>query len=138
MKKFMNEFKEFALQGNVMSLAVGVIIGAAFQNIITSLTDNILSPIIGLLIGQNFDLLEWHVLGVTLRYGAFITSIINFIIIAFIVFLMVRGMNRLYEAKKRKEAAEAAAAPEPEHLCRYCMTVLHKDATRCPACTSVL
>ena len=135
MKKFMHEFKEFALQGNVMSLAVGVIIGAAFQNIITSLTDNILSPIIGLLIGQNFDLLEWHVLGVTLRYGAFITSIINFIIIALVVFLMVRGMNRLYEAKKRKEAAEAPD-PEPEILCRYCMTVLHKDATRCPACTS--
>ena len=135
MKKFMHEFKEFALRGNVMSLAVGVIIGAAFQNVISSLTDNILSPIIGLIIGQNFDLLELNVLGVTLRYGLFITSIINFIITAFVVFLIVRAMNRLFDAEKR---SEKVPEPEPEHHCPYCMTALHKDATRCPACTSVL
>jgi len=131
MKKFMQEFKEFALRGNVMSLAVGMIIGAAFQEIVTSLTDNILSPLIGLFIGRNFDLLELNVLGVTLRYGAFITSIINFIILAFVVFLIVRAMNKLFAAKEEE-------VEEVEKKCSFCMTTIHEDATRCPSCTSVL
>ena len=126
----MQEFKEFALRGNVMSLAVGMIIGAAFQEIVTSLTENILSPIIGLLIGQNFDSLEWNVLGVTLRYGAFITSIVNFIILAFVVFLLVKSMNKLLAAKDKGE--------EPARSCPFCMAELHEDATRCPACTSAI
>ena len=130
MKKFMQEFKEFALRGNVMSLAVGMIIGAAFGEIVTSLTENILSPIIGLLIGQNFDSLELAVLGITLRYGAFITSVVNFIILAFVVFLLVRAMNKLFTKKEEKVA--------PEHCCPFCKTTLHEDATRCPACTSAL
>ena len=130
MKKFMQEFKEFALRGNVMSLAVGMIIGAAFQEIVTSLTENILSPIIGLLIGQNFDSLSFSILGVTLRYGAFITSVVNFIILAFVVFLLVRGMNKLFAAKDEAEA--------PKHCCPFCKTTLHEEATRCPACTSDL
>ena len=130
MKKFLQEFKEFALRGNVMSLAVGLIIGAAFQDIVTSLTDNILSPIIGLLIGQNFDSLTLEMFGVTLRYGAFITSVVNFIILAFVVFLLVKMMNRVFAAKE-----EAAA---PEHHCPFCKTVIHEDATRCPACTTEL
>ena len=135
MKRFLQEFKEFVLRGNVMNLAVGLIIGAAFQEIVTSLTDNILSPIIGLLIGQNFDSLEWNVLGVTLRYGAFITSVINFIILAFVVFLIVRAMNKLLAAKERKEAEEAKVT---EQTCPFCITVLHPGATRCHACTSYL
>ena len=131
MKKFMQEFKAFALRGNVMSLAVGMIIGAAFQDIVTSLTDNILSPIIGLFIGRNFDLLELNVLGVTLRYGAFITSVVNFIILAFVVFLLVRAMNKLFVSKA--EVAEVVAS-----TCPFCMSELHEEATRCPACTSKL
>ena len=136
MKKFFKEFKEFALRGNVMSLAVGMIIGAAFGEIISSLTENILSPILGLFIGQNFSYLEWNVLGVTLYYGAFLTSVMNFIILAFVVFMIVKGMNKLLEAADRK--AKEEAAEEPKHLCKFCMTELHQDATRCPACTSVL
>jgi len=132
MKKFMHEFKEFALRGNVMCLAVGLMIGAAFQGVITSLTDNILSPIIGLFIGQNFDALEWNVLGVTLRYGAFITSVLNFVILAFVVFLLVRAANRLL-AGKGGEAEDV-----PERHCTFCMTVVDEKATRCPACTSEL
>ena len=128
MKKFMQEFKEFALRGNVMSLAVGLIIGAAFQEIVTSLVDNILSPIIGLLVGRNFDALEWNVLGVTIRYGAFITSVVNFIILAFVVFLLVKFINRLF-AKKDEE---------PGRTCPFCKSELHEDATRCPACASAL
>ena len=130
MKGFFQEFKEFALRGNVMGLAVGMIIGAAFGDVVSSLTENILSPIIGLLIGQNFDALEWNVLGVTLRYGAFLTSVLNFIILAFVVFLMVRGMNKLLTVGEQ--------AAEPVRICPFCMTALHQTATRCPACTSEL
>jgi len=133
MKKFLNEFKDFALKGNVMSLAVGVIIGSAFQGVVKSLTDNILSPIIGLFTKQNFDSIELNVVGITLKYGAFITSVINFLIMALVVFLLVRGMNRLLSLVEQKPAA----APPPR-LCPYCKTAIHKDATRCPACTSEL
>jgi len=132
MKKFMQEFKEFALRGNVMNLAVGVIIGAAFQGLVTSLTDNILSPIIGLFARQNFDSLEFTIMGSTLLYGAFITAVINFIILALVVFLIVRLMNRMLSMGKKEEKA----VPEPERLCPYCKTLLHKEASRCPACTS--
>jgi len=130
MKKFMQEFKEFALRGNVMSLAVGMIIGAAFGEIVTSLTDNILSPIIGLFIGRNFDSLEWNVLGVTIRYGAFITSVVNFIILAFVVFLLVKAMNKLFAAKDNQD--------DPKRSCSFCLSELQEGATRCPACTSIL
>ncbi|MCL2372225.1 MAG: large conductance mechanosensitive channel protein MscL [Defluviitaleaceae bacterium] len=126
----MQEFKAFILRGNVISLAVGLIVGAAFQDIIASLTENILSPIIGLFIGQNFDALEWYVMGVTLRYGVFFTSVLNFIIMAFVVFLIIRAMNRLMAAKKKEEA--------PEHICLFCKSPVHAEATRCPACTSIL
>lgn len=131
MKQFFKEFKEFALRGNVMNLAVGMMIGLAFQGVISSLTDNILSPLIGLFMGQNFDALEWNVLGVSLRYGAFITAVINFIILAFVIFLIVRGMNRLAPEKKEE-------APEEKHHCPFCKTEVQADATRCPACTSQL
>jgi large conductance mechanosensitive channel len=130
-KKFLQEFKDFALRGNVMSLAVGVIIGSAFQGVVKSLTDNILSPIIGLLTRQNFDSLELDVLGITLRYGAFITSVINFIIMAFVVFLLIRVMNKLLTLGERAKEDKA-----PDRLCPFCKTVIHPDATRCPACTS--
>jgi len=131
MKKFFLEFKVFALKGNMMSMAIGVLIGAAFQGLITSLTENILSPIIGLFVRQNFDYLELNVLGVTLRYGAFITSLINFFIVALIAFLMVRAMNKLLEySKKKSEPAQ------PERTCPFCMSVVHSKAVRCQACTS--
>ena len=116
-----------------MSLAVGVIIGSAFQGVVKSLTDNILSPIIGLFTRQNFDSLELNVLGITLRYGAFITSVINFFIMAFVVFLLIHTMNRLLSLKDQKKGP-----PPPARLCPYCKTKLHEEATRCPACTSVV
>ena len=133
LKKFVQEFKDFALRGNVMSLAVGVIIGSAFQGVVASLTDNMLSPIIGLFTRQNFDSLVFNVLGITLRYGAFITSVINFVIMALVVFMLVRGMNKLLALGEQKK--EPAA---PARLCPYCKTALHPEATRCPACTSAL
>jgi len=130
MRKFFDEFKSFAIRGNVMSLAVGLIIGSSFQGVVNSLTENLLSPIIGLFTKQNFDSLELNVLGVTLRYGAFITSLLNFLIMAFVVFMLIRGMNRLLSIGKKKKAAA--------RHCPYCKTILHQEATRCPACTSML
>ena len=132
MKKFFDEFKSFALKGNVMNLAVGVIIGAGFQGVVTSLTDNILSPIIGLFAGANFDGLQIEFFGVILKYGAFITTVINFVIMAFVVFLMVKGMNKLTE-----HPSETKESP-PARKCRFCMTEIDISATRCPACTSNL
>ena len=135
MKNIIQEFKSFIFRGNVISLAVGLIIGAAFQEIVASMTENILSPIIGLFIGRNFDALEWHVLGVSIRYGAFLTSVMNFFILALVVFFIVRSMNKLLAAKERKEADEVK---EAERLCSFCMVAVHQNATRCHACTSVL
>lgn len=133
-KGFLGEFKEFALRGNVMDLAVGVIIGAAFGAVVTSLTDNIISPIIGIFLRGNLDAMEVTIFGATLRYGAFITSIINFIIIAFIVFLLVKGMNRLAAAGSKKKAD----APPTTKKCPYCFTDIPIEATRCPNCTAML
>jgi len=133
MKKFLKEFKDFALKGNVLNLAVGVIIGAAFQGVVSSLTENILSPIIGLFTRQNFDSLMLEVLGITLKYGAFITSIINFIIMAFVVFLIVKIMNQILTIGQ-----ETPKALPTKKQCAYCFSEIDINATRCPACTSKL
>lgn len=100
MKNFIKEFKEFALKGNVMTLAVGMIIGLAFQSVVTALTDNILSPIIGIFVGQNFSYMYVYVRGATIQYGAFVTAVVNFIILAFVVFLIVKTMNKLVKEDK--------------------------------------
>lgn len=135
MKKFLQEFKEFALRGNVMDLAVGVIIGAAFGSIVSSLTDNIISPIIGLFTRQNFDSLQIEIFDVTIKYGAFITAVINFIITAFVIFLLVKLMNKLASfAPGAKKAEEAPTTKQ----CPYCCTDIPIAATRCPNCTAEL
>lgn len=134
MKKFLEEFKEFALRGNVMDLAVGVIIGAAFQNIVTALTDNIISPVLGLFAKTNFDGLALEVLGVTIKYGAFITAVINFIIMAVILFCLIKAMNKLASFGKKEEAPEAPTTK----LCPFCQMEIPINATRCGHCTSVL
>ena len=136
MKKFWKEFREFALKGNVMNLAVGVIIGAAFQSVVTSLTDNILSPVIGLFTGKNFDAHSIQVFGVTIGYGAFITSVMNFLIMALVVFLLVRIMNRVMTVG-RKPAGEPEAEPTTKE-CPFCCSTIPLPATRCPSCTSHL
>lgn len=136
MKKFIQEFKTFALRGNVIDLAVGVIIGAAFQGIVKSLTDDILSPLIGLFAKSDFSELVLHVAGVDIRYGAFITAVINFVIMALMIFLLVKGMNKLADLGKKKEA-EAPEIPTTK-LCPFCRTEIAIEATRCPHCTSLL
>lgn len=135
MKAFFKEFRDFIMRGNVMNLAVGVLIGAAFQAVVSSLSDNILSPIIGIFAGQNFDSLSVTFLGVTLQYGAFITALINFLITAFVIFLIVKGMNKVMSLGEKKKDAPAA----PTHrTCPYCCTEISISASRCPACTSEL
>ena len=132
MKKFFEEFKAFAFKGNVLQLAIAVIIGGAFSGIVSSLTENILSPLIGLITGQNFDTLSVEFLGVTLSYGAFITAVINFLILAFTIFVMMKLVNKAIPKK-----AEAPKAPTTKQ-CPYCLTEIPIPATRCPACTSML
>jgi len=135
MRKFLKEFRDFILRGNVLNLAVGVIIGGAFQAIVSSLTADILAPIIGLFTRQSFDSWEWTIVpGVDLKYGAFITNVFNFIIMAFIVFLIVKLMNKIMSINKKPEAP----AEPTTHKCPFCMTEIDINATRCPACTSIL
>lgn len=126
----LKEFKEFAIRGNVMDLAVAVIIGAAFGKIVTSLVDNILMPLIGLVMGGvDFSGLNSQVGGAVIEWGLFIQSIIDFIIIAFVIFLIVRGINRL----KRDEPVTPTTKE-----CPHCFTTIPLKAARCPNCTSQL
>ncbi len=135
MRNFLNEFKEFAMKGNVMDMAVGIIIGSAFTGIVTSLVDNILSPFIGLLTRGNFDGLSVEFLGVTLKYGSFIMAVINFLIVAFVLFLIVKAMNKAKSLGKKKEEEEEAPTVKE---CPYCLSEIPVKATRCPHCTSQL
>lgn len=101
MKKFFSEFKEFIMRGNVLDLAVGVIIGAAFQAIVTSLTSDIISPILGIFGGVNFDQFQVTINGATIMYGKFITAVINFLIMAFVIFLIVKLVNKVMSLGKK-------------------------------------
>ncbi|MBE5933374.1 MAG: large conductance mechanosensitive channel protein MscL [Lachnospiraceae bacterium] len=133
MKAFLKEFKEFALKGNVMSLAVGVIIGGAFQGLVTSLTDNVINPIINCIGGGEIQG-SVHLAGDQyINYGAFLTAVINFLIMAFIIFLLVKGMNKLADLGKKKEAEEEAATTK---VCPFCKSDINIEATKCPHCTS--
>ena len=114
MSKFVQEFKKFAMKGNVVDMAVGIIIGGAFGNIVSSLVSDLLMPLVGALAGGvNFTDWKWTIVGVTLNYGNFIQVLIDFIIIAFCVFLLIKGINRLNAMKKKEEEAPAPA-PEPK------------------------
>ena len=131
MKKFMSEFKEFIMRGNVMDLAVGVIIGGAFSAIVTSLTDDIISPILGLFGGIDFSDLVAKVGNVEIRYGAFLTAVINFLIMALIIFLMVKGINKMMSIGKKKKEEEAPTTKK----CPHCCEEVNIEATKCPHCT---
>ncbi|MDE6292975.1 MAG: large conductance mechanosensitive channel protein MscL, partial [Bacilli bacterium] len=110
--KFIGEFKSFILRGNVMDLAVGVLIGAAFQGLVTSLTNNIISPILGCFSEVDFNQFVLRIGKLELTYGAFITDVINFIIMAFVIFLIVKFMNFLQNVGKKPDPAKAAEKKE--------------------------
>jgi large conductance mechanosensitive channel len=137
MKKFFDEFKAFISRGNVMDMAVGVIIGASFKAIVDSLVADIINPLLGLFGGMNFSEYKLKLLGdATLNYGNFITAIINFVIMAFVIFCIVKFMNGV-SAKFTKKKEEEPAAPTTKK-CPFCKTDIAIDATRCPHCTSEL
>ena len=115
MKKFLNEFKAFAMRGNVMDLAIGVIIGGAFSGITTSLINDIIMPIIGIFVGEDtFASLSFHIGSAEIMVGNFIQAIFNFIILAFVVFCLVKAINSMH--KKKEEAPAAPPAPSKEEL----------------------
>ena len=132
MKKLFGEFKEFIMRGNVMDLAVGVIIGGAFSAIVTSLTNDIISPILGLFGGLDFSQLVAKVGDVEIRYGAFLTAVINFLIMALIIFLMVKAINKMMTIGKKKKEEEEEATTK---LCPHCCEEVNINATKCPHCT---
>lgn len=152
MKGFFGEFKKFIMRGNVIDLAVGVIIGAAFQAIVKSLVDDIVMPLISLatngvdftnkfiLLGEGefATLAEAQEAGVAaIAYGNFINAILNFLIMAFVIFCLVKTLNKISEKTAKKEAEEAPAAPTTK-ACPYCKSEIALEATRCPNCTSEL
>ena len=148
-KGLAGEFREFIMRGNVLDMAVGVIIGGAFQKIISSLVDDIIMPVISLLTGGidfnnmfvSLDGSDYATLeaakeagAATLNYGTFITVVINFILMALVIFFIVKFMNRL-SSKLEKEKAEAPATTK---ICPRCKSEINIEATRCPHCTSEL
>ena len=149
MKKFFQEFREFAIQGNMMAMAVGIIIGGAFTAIVTSLVDHIINPVLGIFIGGiDFTNLFYALDGNkyatveaaqeagvgVIQYGAFIMAIINFIIIAIVVFCMLKVVNGMSEKMKKQQEEEAPTVK----TCPFCQTEIAIAATRCPHCTSLL
>ena len=127
----LKEFRDFALHGNVMDLAVAVIIGGAFGKIITSLVNDVLMPLIGLVLGGlSFANLSFKVKDAVVNYGLFIQSIVDFTIVAFVIFMIVRAMNSM-------KKAESAGEPTTKE-CPYCTSTISIKAKRCPHCTSQL
>lgn len=136
-KGFIHEFEQFISRGNVMDMAVGVIIGGAFSSIINSLVEDILSPILGLFGGLNFDELSLNIMGdVTLKYGKFLTAVINFLIMALVIFFLVKTMNAFAKRVIPKEN-EMPKAPVSK-ICPFCMSEIPIEATKCAHCTSEL
>jgi large conductance mechanosensitive channel len=150
-KGFFGEFKEFITRGNVMDMAIGIIIGGAFKGIIDSLVKDIIMPLISKLVGGldfsnmfiALDGSEYSTLAsaqeagaATLNYGTFITVVVNFVLMAFVIFLMVKGMNLL--ANKRKNTMDEKPETPKTKVCMYCKTEIAIDAVRCPNCTSNL
>ena len=134
------EFKEFAFKGNVLDLAVGIIIGAAFTKVVNSLVTDILMPPIGLLTKSSDFVKQWGIpLPVpggehaVIKIGSFLDSVLQFLIVAFAIFLLIRAINRL-----RASQAAAAPAPAPTRECPFCASAISVKATRCPCCTSQL
>ena len=131
-KKFLEEFKAFAMRGNVLDMAVGVVIGSAFTAIVNSLVNDIINPAIGLFFNADFSDVGIHIGDVTIGVGSFVNAIINFLIVAFVLFVVIKAVNALH--KKPEEAPKAPATK----TCPYCQSEIAIKAVRCPHCTSKL
>ena len=139
MKKIFGEFKDFISRGNVMDMAVGVIIGGAFTAIVNSLVSDLLNPILGLITGGMMDFSDLTIPlgGTSINYGAFLTAVINFLLVALVIFGITKMLNSLHRKKEQQEEQEEALEKQPR-LCPYCRSEIAEDATRCPHCTSHL
>ncbi len=138
MKKLLSEFKEFALKGNMLDLAVGVLIGGAFSGLVTSLTDNIIQPILNCFASPDADGASKLVIKVwrlNMPIGQFISDVINFVIMAFVIFMIVKGVNKLRTVGKKKNEEDPAPTTK---TCPFCCSEIPIDAVRCPHCTSEL
>ena len=137
MKKIWNEFKAFAFKGNVIDLAVGMIIGSSFTAIVNSLVNSVVMPLLSLITQKNnYEDMKWMIGATEIPYGLFLQAVINFASIAVCLFFIVKLINKLNNLKKKEEKVEAPK--EPARLCPFCFGEIHKDATRCPHCTSEL
>ena len=135
-KKFFEEFKAFAMRGNVLDMAVGVVIGGAFTAIVTALVEDIIYPLIGLFFKADFSDVVIGLGGSSIKIGEFVNSIINFLIVAFVLFLVLKAFNAVFN-KKKEEAEEAPAEPTTK-VCPYCQSEISIKAARCPQGTSKL
>lgn len=135
MKKFIEEFKQFISRGNVMDLAVGVIIGSAFTGVVNSLTDNIIKPLINCIGGAQVQG-KIHLLGDNyINYGAFISAVINFLIMALVIFCIMKAINKFLSALIREKKEEIQEEPTTK-ICPYCKSEVPLDAVKCCHCTS--
>ena len=141
-KGLMEEFKKFIMRGNVMDMAVGVIVGGAFTSIVASLNQDILTPILGVFGGIDFSHLSVALgegeAAPVLAYGNFITAVLNFLITAFVIFLLVKAINVINDRLTKKEESKEEPAAPTTKTCPYCKSTIAIDATRCPHCTSTL
>ena len=133
-KKFLEEFKAFAMRGNVLDMAVGVVIGGAFTAIITALVEDVINPVIGLFFKADFSSVVIDLGGSSIKIGEFVNSIINFLIVAFVLFVVIKAINSLH---KKPEAPAAPAEPTTK-VCPFCQSEIAIKAVRCPHCTSKL
>lgn len=140
MKKFLDEFREFISRGNVVDLAVAVIIGGAFTGIVTSLTDNIINPLIAVIAGGGADQISGLVIpGTEIDFGALLSAVINFLIVALVVFLLVKAVNKAQSlGGSLLGAGKDKAAKEKPPICPFCLEEIRAGATRCPHCTAEL
>lgn len=135
MAGFAAEFKEFISRGNMMDMAVGIIVGGAFTSIVNSLVENLIQPLFELVPGASADVSGLVVPGTNIDFGAFLSACINFIIIAFVAFMLVKGMNKLRKAADKVAGKEEEPEAEPR-TCPFCFEEIHEEATRCPHCTA--
>ena len=136
MKNFRTEFKEFISRGNVMDMAVGIIIGGAFTAIVSSLVEDIINPLLGCFVSMDFSAWKIPLVGdAALGIGNFINAVISFLIMAFILFSIIKALNKAASFAKKDEPVEEAPTTK---MCPYCKSEIAIEATRCPHCTSQL
>ena len=133
-KKFLEEFKAFAMRGNVLDMAVGVVVGGAFTAIVTALVEDVINPVIGLFFKADFSSVVIDLGGSSIKIGEFVNSIINFLIVAFVLFVVIKAINSLH----KKPEAPAAPAELTTKVCPFCQSEIAIKAVRCPHCTSKL